>query len=145
MANLVANVIRAEGITDMPLFSLDENNEKYFDFAKVIPAPQGYKSFELADWCRQNWGSYRVYESEVLDKNTVRVITGWTVPENIVVELSRKYPDVLFEIWWAWDYVSADAGHASYQNGVQTFVEYDEPDSEGVSEHYNNCWYTFNL
>lgn len=40
MPNHVKNVIKMKGITNLPLFSKDEDGKRYFDFNKLIPMPE---------------------------------------------------------------------------------------------------------
>lgn len=40
MPNHVANVIKMEGIKNLPLFSVDDDGKQYFDFSKLIPMPE---------------------------------------------------------------------------------------------------------
>lgn len=40
MPNHVANVVKMKGIMNLPLFSVDKEGEKYFDFNKLIPMPE---------------------------------------------------------------------------------------------------------
>lgn len=39
MPNYVKNIVKAEGICRLPLFS-EENGKRYFDFNKIIPMPE---------------------------------------------------------------------------------------------------------
>jgi hypothetical protein len=40
MPNHVQNILRADGISELPIYDSNENGEKFFDFNKVIPMPE---------------------------------------------------------------------------------------------------------
>lgn len=40
MPNHVKNIINMKGIKNLPLFSIDKDGKKYFDFNKIIPMPE---------------------------------------------------------------------------------------------------------
>ena len=52
MPNHVRNIVKMEGITNLPLFS-EEDGKKCFDFGKVIPMPESLniESGSMTDYC----------------------------------------------------------------------------------------------
>lgn len=53
MPNHVANVVKMKGISELPLFKIDDDGEKSFDFNKIIPMPESLDvcSGSITDEC----------------------------------------------------------------------------------------------
>lgn len=53
MPNHVKNVVKMKGITALPLFTVDDDGEKFFDFNKMIPMPESLdiESGSMTDEC----------------------------------------------------------------------------------------------
>lgn len=218
MPNHVANVIKMEGIANEPLYDyykdINSNNEKYFDFNKIIPMPDtldiicdhvmqdlavymamnkfnngntipvsfmdlylnknmtkerfekdrniyknltdkflidlglkiinnkvlyGYKDWY--GWSCDNWGTkWNSYDNEEISKDEIAFNTAWSEPNPILIQLSKMYPQLSIQHWWAEEFCgSGNSGHRLYKNGI-VYGGYDEPMSYDSYIHYLFCW-----
>ncbi len=85
---------------------------------------QYIKNFELYGattwygWCNENWGtSWNSRRFERISDDIIRFETVAGVPEYVIAELARQYPNADVEHWWADDAECADTGHVTYKNG----------------------------
>ncbi len=208
MPNHVRNILKMEGVTNLPLFTVDEN-EKRFDFNKIIPMPlsldvasgtlediaieavirkiaetkcsferpkaraimsdaeymqrlenQGMSEIALCglglqyitnkvkygattwyDWRREHWGTkWNSYENSVIDANTIAFETAWLFPEPVIIQLSKMYPDLGVEVWWADEDMGSNTGHAVYVNGNLVHGGEFKNGSNEAYGAYINCW-----
>jgi hypothetical protein len=60
------------------------------------------------DWQTRNWGTkWNAYEQISLDENTIEFDTAWSTPLQAMVHLSKKYPQVEFQV----EYADEDFGY----------------------------------
>lgn len=110
-----------------------------FDLDKVIPMPKEYdkeKPFEgmtmeeellfkkanagCEDWyswrCK-HWGTkWNTDETVVLDDNMVTFNTAWNMPDEVFLEISRKY-HTMVKVVYADESMTENAGYIVYDNG----------------------------
>jgi len=69
------------------------------------------KKFGHCDWYgwqTTNWGTkWNAYEQVEHDANVIEFDTAWSTPYSLLVNLSKKYPQVTFEV----EYADEDLGH----------------------------------
>lgn len=106
------------------------------DFDKIIPQPTGlymgdlgpremelYKDNNWYDWRHKHWGtkwnSYGYDREQGIDdnQNQIRFITANRSAFKIIEELSRQYPDVLFEMRYADEDFGYNTGAISFTAG----------------------------
>lgn len=109
-----------------------ETPNNYFDFNAIVPMPeclaQGKPSKELIErygactmrsWTDENWGTkWNQYGDEWFDEsnrwvgeNEVNIVTAWCFPREVLITLSKMYPNIIIS------YVYADE-NAGYNVGV---------------------------
>lgn len=92
------------------------------------------------DWAIENWGTkWNAYSQndDRSSQNTIWFQTAWSMPENIIVALSKKYPKTKFKIEWASEDTGYNVGMKTFQNGEVI----DERIPEGGSkEAYEFCF-----
>lgn len=94
------------------------------------------KRFGYADWYGwqiNNWGTkWNASESVEFD-DSIEFNTAWSTPFNLLVALSKKYPEVRFEIRYADEDFGYNVGEYALQNGEE--VECNIPEG-GTYEAY---------
>lgn len=101
-------------------------------------ARHGYSTWH--DWRIENWGTkWNAFDTEVIDKDTVKFSTATATPETILRKLSMQRPDTVLEITWASDDVWGEAGHATMTDGFAEAVAYDRC-SQKALDAYDYCW-----
>ena len=134
MADLYRSVIKMEGIVYEKLF----DNEGNFDLNKIIPEPKDVND----DWWRfNNWGTNRnTQETEIIDNNTIRIITDWGIPDKVFEAFMEKYLEEKdIEILYAHESSGENAGRYYAEDGYWSSVTYDD-DSEEAYETFEECW-----
>ncbi len=119
-----------------------------FDFGALIPYPKQYADADKArrdaeaemeksgkvdwsklpkdgynqggyEWCIANWGTkWNAYTLNV-DWDEVTFQTAWSYPTPIFEALSKKFPEVVFEIEYADEDSGRNCGKTAWQNGVE--------------------------
>lgn len=75
------------------------------------------------EWCIEKWGTkwnaYGYSEGEDYSQNSELCFqTAWSAPHNIIQELSKIYPDIIFEHNWADEDIGYNCGKRVYSEGV---------------------------
>ena len=93
------------------------------------------------DWCIENWGTkWNAYENATIDQDTISFETAWSFPEPVIVQLSKMYPDLEVEAWWADEDVGSNTGHVVYMNGELTDGGDFGNGSQDAYGAYVYCW-----
>ena len=142
MANNITNELNFKNCTPercreiLKAIQMDDVGLGSIDFNKIIPQPEGlymgnlgpkerelYKDNNWYDWRYQHWGtkwnSYG-YESGVVyneEDNQIRFETANCSARKIITELSRQYPDVLFELRYADEDFGYNVGEITCSGG----------------------------
>lgn len=88
MPNHVKNRIKMKGITALPLFTVDDDGEKFFDFNKMIPMPESLNIesgsltdecivYHLTDRCQKKINELEPEKRELLGKMLRSLGAGW--------------------------------------------------------------------
>lgn len=115
---------------------MDDIGVGSIDFDKIVPQPEGlymgdlgveerriYKDNNWYDWRYKHWGtkwnSYGYTCGAVFNEedNQIRFETANGSSCKVIAELSRKYPDVLFEIRYADEDFGYNVGEVSFCSG----------------------------
>lgn len=93
------------------------------------------------DWCQKNWGTkWSAYETRLFDADTLTFTSANTPPEPVLARLSKMYPDVEIEHWWASVSCGENTGYAKYSGGkLVESVSYDDY-SPDACDTYVICW-----
>jgi hypothetical protein len=89
-------------------FVYKENKEKY-----------GYTTWY--NWSCNNWGTkWNAYQTpdQRDESDTIFFQTAWSAPLPVIEALSKKFPDLTFEIEWADEDTGSNTGWFRYKNGV---------------------------
>lgn len=131
MPNNVINEIHLRGSASAMLRLLNNCCEERgddgiwrIDFCKIIPMPEGMEAVGDAyyDWCIPNWGTkWNAYEHEKPKFNPgngyLRFQTAWAAPHQVVQGMSRKFPYVTIDHYWADEDIGKNCGHRKYLGG----------------------------
>lgn len=90
------------------------------------------------EWCNDRWGTKWDLSAFQSNKNTMIFETAWGFAGNVILELSNKYPDVIFKCEFADEGMVENSGKVSIQNGDVIEERYEL--SEGERE---NIWNTY--
>lgn len=138
MPNHVQNIVKAENITKLPLF-IEKYGKRCFDFNKLIPIPNDKN--DSCDWCCTNWGTkWNAYENEEYDINTIGFLTAWSNPKPVMLKLSKLYPDLIIEHWWADEDMGNNSGHRIYKMGSIARENCHDFCSNEAYDTYVKCW-----
>ena len=89
-------------------------NERNWGISRSLTqalADEYKKKFGHCDWYgwqTANWGTkWNAYEQHEVDENVIEFDTAWSTPYSLLVNLSKKYPQVTFEV----EYADEDFGY----------------------------------
>ena len=72
-------------------------------------------------WQTDNWGTkWNAYDQYSDDDNVIEFNTAWSTPYNLLVNLSKKYPQVTFEVEYADEDFGYNVGRYVLLNGEVT-------------------------
>ena len=127
MSHLILNELVVKNLTKKQKRGLTQilESDGVFDdpFDTILPVPEDVKVTGEEKWCRVNWGTEGLFGDfgcisfekdtwfgDQEDEHTLIVtfLTVWTPPSGIVAELSRRYPEALFDLRTI-DYDDTDA------------------------------------
>lgn len=119
-----------------------ETEENYFDFNAIVPEPKELvdrqpnendeKTKELVakygfdnwyDWRRYNWGTKwnqygeDFYEEGWVTDNEVQIVTAWSCPGAVLIELSKMFPNVTISYMFADEDAGYNVGRGKIHNG----------------------------
>lgn len=103
----------------------------------------GYKDWY--GWSCDTWGTkWNAYDPNNYSEDEIGFNTAWSEPTNILIQLSKMYPLLSIEHWWAEEFIrSGNSGHRLYKNGI-VYGGYDKPMSYDSLVHYLFCWGNIN-
>jgi hypothetical protein len=111
--------IREDALTDM---------ERQFGLSRRLTkelADEYIAKFGHADWYgwqNENWGTkWNAYSQHELDENCIEFDTAWGTPYELIVKLSKLFPEVKFQV----EYADEDFG---YNVGTYTLLDGDSID-----------------
>lgn len=94
---------------------------------------EAYETYGYTDWYTWNiehWDTkWNALDTDYFD-DTIYFTTAWSMPEKIIVELSKILQGIECEIYWADEGISENVGHATYVNGVVKKGGYLKPGSK---------------
>lgn len=110
-----------------------KSKEHSFDFNNLVPMPEKIilsmgKNDDWYQWSVENWGTkWNAYDIEKWE-NIIEFQTAWSHPYPVIVAMSKRFPDVTFNIEYADEDIHGD-NFGAYQitNGNDVKVE-TEPD-----------------
>lgn len=130
--------------------------EGTFDFEKIVPMPEnifrgnlGQKEREMYgadnwyDWSCKNWGTkWNSYSGEWYNEGeSIQFDTAWSTPEPIYRALTRKFPNLDFEVKFADEDMGNNCGGFAYDSSIGE-LDFWEPDSGNQSlEFACEVWY----
>lgn len=132
------------------------DNEKNFGLSRGLTpelANEYRKKFGYADWYNwqiENWGTkWNAYE-QVQVENVIEFQTAWSTPFALLVNLSRLFPEVTFEVRYADEDFGYNVGEYTLLGGVEILTNIPNGGSEeaylmamdiqyGTPEDYFDC------
>lgn len=156
MPNHVKNVVKMEGITNLPLF-VEKDGKRCFDFNKIILMPESLniESGSMADECAMYYLTEKcTIPVGCLDAEKMKTAKGiignlfskqedetaWSNPEPIMLKLSEMYPEATIEHWWADEDMGSNDGYRVYRGGKIVEGDYCDMCSNEAYETYVECW-----
>lgn len=92
------------------------------------------------DWNLANWGSKWGSTSSYLQTNDILEFdTAWSAPVPIVIELSKKYPEITFTHIWADEDMGSNTGRIIYIDGEIVDEFYPDNGSHDAYLFYIEC------
>lgn len=144
MANNVLNRIKIKGGKgDIANFlqkcPIDDKGEKVFSFNQFIPMPENPIP-NWYDWSIEHWGTkWDARDSAVieLDDGDLELIfiSPWSCPLIGLKEVSKLFPNLVFEGGYACEFIPSDCGKIYIKNGILK-----EKDMEGDVDFACSIW-----
>jgi vacuolar-type H+-ATPase subunit F/Vma7 len=134
MPNWITNIVTINASDEVVTKIKEEvkTTENEFDFESILPIPKEFEE-NSRDWCLDNWGT-KWNSSEVWEfEEGFTFNTAWCTPFNLLVGLSKKYPNVEFNVRFADEDFGHNVGEFTLLNGIET--ELNLPDG-GSREAY---------
>lgn len=163
MPNWVLNSVKVEG-DKKQIKDLFEMFKDGVDFEKIDKMPeeiknttspnrdaesriemkQKYGAEDWYDWACQHWGTkWNVIPKETLinsELQTMEFNTAWATPIEFFQSLSKKYPDLSFEVQFADEDLGNNCGVVTYKNGEYTEDYIPEEGSDEAEKFANELW-----
>lgn len=134
------NLFHPDIYRDSRFEKIEDNLEKYrndSEFKECIELGKKYISnFEKYghcnwyEWCVENWGTKWDVSSFQRSKDTMIYQTAWGFAGDVILKLSEKYPDSIFECKFANEDHGDTSGVVSIQNGDVIAERYDLSEDE---------------
>lgn len=99
-------------------YKKDSNFSKSIELAKkYISNYDKYGHATWYQWCNDKWGTKWDLRSFQNNENTMIFCTAWGFAGNVILELSKKYPDAIFKCKFADEGIAENSGIVSIQDG----------------------------
>jgi hypothetical protein len=82
------------------------------------------------DWCIDNWGTKWNATEGTIGENYLEFETAWDPPFPVIMELSRRFPELIFNHEWADENLGYNCGWRSFRNGSVLDADAFEDDDE---------------
>ena len=118
MPNYCDNSLSIEGPHDTlrKIHDLVRGEENPFDFEKIIPMPADVEDWY--DWRCENWGTkWNSSGALIVDDNTYEFDTAWSTPYEVLVELSKQFPNSTISVDYADEDIGSNCGSYVLKNG----------------------------
>lgn len=118
MPNWVKNKLFIHGPSDMvKQCTLDiASEDEHISFEKILPKPKDIGD-GWYDWCIENWSTkWDVNETYEDENGYICFDTAWSTPHAIILELSIRYPELIFEVQYADENLGSNCGKYKFQN-----------------------------
>lgn len=94
------------------------------------------------EWRWDNWGTkWSAYEYELMDEACYcRFNTAWAHCYPVIEALSKMFPEDVFEVWFAEEFIGTNAGHYVIQNGIYLDNDFMEDNSLDAYETAFFLW-----
>jgi len=113
MANIVTNLLRADGENVQRVWEFVKSEDSLFDFNRVIPEPEDAD----AEWRWRHWETREnAFNAELVEESVMRFDTLWSPAEAVVEALSARFPDVTFFLCYL-DENLCFAGESVFKDG----------------------------
>ena len=124
MPNWISNILTInasdEVVAKIKAEVKTEGND--FDFETIISVPTELDGQEGHQWRLDNWGT-KWNSSEVYNFDNVFAFdTAWCTPFELMLNLSKKYFDVEFNVRFSDEDFGYNVGEYTLLNGIETFV-----------------------
>ena len=102
-------------------FNENKNEKEYVESVKLAKQYiSNYNKYGYADWYNwrcDNWGTKWDLAELDYNKDTMTFQTAWDFAENVILELSRKYPEAVFECKFADEGIQENSGILKIKDG----------------------------
>lgn len=132
--------------------------EGTFDFNKIVPMPEDifrgplgekerkmYGENNWYDWSRRNWGTkWNSYDGEWYwdgEGRSIQFNTAWSAPEPIYLALTKKFPNLDFEVKFADEDMGYNCGEFSYDSSLGGLSLWEPDNDNGGLEFACKVWY----
>lgn len=116
----------------------EDYNTKCLSLGRI--ALENYNKYGHADWYSwriSHWDTkWNAYEQHV-EGDEIWFETAWSMPYDIYLTLSERYPEAVFEVTYADEDISYNCGKVDFQNGEEI---YSERPVGGSVEAYDICF-----
>jgi hypothetical protein len=83
-----------------------------------------YGATDWYDWAVHNWGTkWNAYSIESRSYDVIKFETAWSLPFDLYVALSAKYPKLVFTVEYADEDIGSNCGVATFKNGIGSINE----------------------
>ncbi len=130
MANNVRNLVFIQAPNKKRLSEVLEGikgKDECIDFEKILPIPPKVRREDQTPegeaqrwWCLKHWGTrHNAFDTEKITDELLAFQTKGRHPLEMVMDLSKQYPDVLFRVRYANENIGWDLGEYEIEaNGV---------------------------
>lgn len=142
MPNWITNIVTINASDEVVAKIKQEvkSTKNEFDFENILPMPTEFEE-DWYNWRIENWGT-KWNSSEVWEfEEGFTFNTAWSTPFNLLVGLSKKYPNVEFNIRFADEDFGYNVGEFTLLNGIETELNLPDGGSREANEMAMNIQY----
>jgi hypothetical protein len=121
MPNWITNIVTINASEEVIAKIKEEvkTSENEFDFESILPMPIEFED-DWYNWRLDNWGTKWNSSEIYVFEEGFTFNTAWSTPFNLLVGLSKKYPNVEFNIRFADEDFGYNVGEFTLLNGIET-------------------------
>jgi len=117
------------------------SDEDFNTFIQCLKNYRKYGSISWYDWSTENWGTKWNAYSQNDERNTEDTIhfqTAWSSPVDLIIELSKQFPNVTLFLDYADEDSGSNTGKFEIKGGeVVTFIQPESQSKEGYDIYFD--------
>lgn len=127
------------------LFPDRNYHDAYYQFIDMLKNKYHTGYYNSMDFQREEWGTkWNAYNDEIIDAENIKFETAWNTPFNIIVKLSKKYPEDIIKVSYANEDLGFGCGYFEMKDGKEITEKSDHaPNYDQSTDEEKTQWRKF--